>query len=308
MNSHRYWGYGLNILSEIEFPELLPYEFTDMPDLNIRLDNAPETITGENVVHKVRVSISPDQYLLKVRDVAHYYASNGNQIIIQPLPSGDEKSIRLFLLSNGIAAILHQRNMIPLHASAIEYGDGLILFCGQSGAGKSTTVSALQKIGYTLFSDDVCVLKYPEVPGSAIEALPSSPVIKLWHDTYEKVGIELGSEDNRLRPESPKYARFYHEKFSIMPQPVNQVFIIDKYRTVGDPEIEKLDPLEAFAELQKNSYRYMQMNSMKKRDVHFSIISALTKTSGVYKISRPVGKNTVQQIIDLVISSLPKNV
>ena len=108
---HQYWAYGLLVESEIEFPELLPFEF-EKSDVTLCIGKTPETLTGEDVVHRVRVSISPNEYLLKFLNIANYYVANGNEIVIQPLPEGDEKSIRLFALSNAFAAILYQRNLI----------------------------------------------------------------------------------------------------------------------------------------------------------------------------------------------------
>ena len=140
-----YWGFGLKITSEIKFPELLPFEFVNPPDVHISIGTTPATLNGEDVVNMVQVSISATEYLLNLGNIAKYYAANGNRIIVEPLTGADEKSIRLFLLSNAMVALLHQRNMICLHASAIEYEDGVVLFCGQTGSGKSTLVSILQQ-------------------------------------------------------------------------------------------------------------------------------------------------------------------
>ncbi|MDR3697527.1 serine kinase [Mucilaginibacter sp.] len=306
MNYHRYWGYGLNIAAEMEFPELLPHEFEGLPDLYIKLGIAPETITGEDVINKVGVSISPKEYLLKIRSIANYYVVGGNQIVVELLPGADEKSVRLFLLSNGMAAILHQRNTIPMHASAIEHGDGVILFCGSSGVGKSTTATMLQKMGYRVFSDDICVLKYPKLAGDRMEAFPSYPMMKLWHDSFEKTGIEMAAEADKIRPLLPKYARFYHSEFNILPKPVKQVFILNRDKHMDAPEITKLSPIQAFTELQRNSYRYTQMNNMKKRDIHFAMISEIAKVQ-VFKITRPVQGNTLEEVIGLMLNVFPKN-
>lgn len=290
----------------MELPELLPHEFEGLPDLYIKLGITPEAITGDDVVSSVGVYISPKEYLLKIRNIANYYAAGGNQIVLEPQPGADEKSVRLFLLNNGIVAILHQRNTIPMHASAIEHNDGLILFCGNSGAGKSTTATMLQKMGYKVFSDDICVLKYPELAGDRIEAFSSYPMIKLWHDSFEKVGIEMAVEADKIRPLLPKYARFYHSDFSIEPKPVKQVFILNKDKQTDVPEIAKLGPIQAFSELQRNTYRYTQMKNMKKRNIHFAMISEIAKAQ-VFKISRPDHGNTLEQVISLMLAAFPKN-
>lgn len=302
---YQYWGFGLNIASEIEFPELFPSGF-EQADVTIRLGVTPQQLAGDGVIKKVRVAISPDEYLLQSVNVANYYAAHGDTIIVEPLPGADEKSIRLFLLSNAIAAILHQRDMIPFHASAVHYQDGLLLFCGRSGAGKSTLATALQQKGYKVFSDDVCVLKY-DAGSNKVFAYTSYPMMKLWEDSFVKVGLDAAVEEDKIRPHLAKYARFYHDDFDINAYPVKQVFVLDPDGHVKAPAIEKLGSVKGFSKLQRNTYRYMQMNAMQKRGIHFDIISKLAAAVPVCLLSRPAHGNTIEEVIKLVESQLPAN-
>lgn len=291
---YHYWAYGLLVASEMEFPELLPYVFEEQ-DVTIRLGKTPEALTGDGVVHKVRVSISPNEYLLKFLNVANYYAARGNEIIIEPLPDGDEKSVRLFALSNAFAAILYQRNLIPLHASGIFYEKGVALFCGASGAGKSTTITALQQKGYRVFTDDVCVLQ--QQPDGSVTAVPSYPMIKLWEDSFEKNGLMMVDEEKRLRPELPKYANFFHANFFTQPQLIKQIFVLEQSNLGDGVHINPLTALQAFDEIQKNVYRPLQLTSMKKRNILFSFVNHLIKNTATYKINRPSNRNTLPELL-----------
>jgi hypothetical protein len=301
---YSYWGFGFNIKSDIAFPELLPKEF-DNADINILTKAVPQQLEGEQVIKKVNVSMNLTEYLHKVPNIADYYVANGNEICIQPQPDADEKSIRLFLLSNAMAAILHQRGMIPLHASAVYHDDGIILFCGRSGAGKSTTATALQQKGYTVFSDDVCVLD--NNADNELVALPSYPMIKLWEDSFIKIGLGEANKDLKIRPEMNKYARFYHDEFSIAAQKIKRVFILETGNLIDTIEIKKLGPIAAFKTLQQNTYRHVQMNGMKKRDIHFAMMSKLAGQVSVYKIDRPILGNTIEDLITIVESNLAGN-
>jgi serine kinase of HPr protein (carbohydrate metabolism regulator) len=245
------------------------------------------------------------EYLHTVPNIADYYVANGNEICIQPQPGADEKSIRLFLLSNAMAAILHQRGMIPLHASAVYHDGGIVLFCGRSGAGKSTTATALQQKGYTLFSDDVCVLQ--NNTNNELVALPSYPMVKLWEDSFTKIGLDAADEEDKIRPKMAKYARFYHADFNIAAQKIKRVFILETGNLNEAIEIKKQGPIAAFKSLQQNTYRHVQMNGMKKRDIHFTMISKLAGEVSVYKINRPAIGNTIQELITVVESNLAGN-
>lgn len=117
---YKYWGFGLHIASEIEFPELLPMEF-DLPDVEFVLGKMPEIKEDISVSTKnFSYYITDNELLFKVYDIAGYYAANGNKIIIEPFTNvQDMRSIRLYVLATAIAAILLQRGLLPLHASAI---------------------------------------------------------------------------------------------------------------------------------------------------------------------------------------------
>ena len=59
---YKYWGFGLKIISEIEFPEMMPFEFEDA-DLSIVLGTVPSTLQSD-VLFKRLFSISnKDEYL-----------------------------------------------------------------------------------------------------------------------------------------------------------------------------------------------------------------------------------------------------
>jgi len=225
--------------------------------------------------------------------------------MVEPLPGADEKSIRLFLLSNAMAALLHQRDKICLHASAIEYQDGVVLFCGHTGSGKSTVISAMQQKGYKIFSDDVCVLR-PEA-NKVMEVFSSYPMVKLWKDSFKKLGVELPGEDFRVRPQLPKYASFYHKQFDINAKPLKQIYILSKINQITELQIKRLSPLYAFSEVQRNTYRKVQIDAMKKRDMHFNIITKLSTATPVYQITRPDAGNSIDQVVALIELNLPVN-
>jgi hypothetical protein len=248
--------------------------------------------------------MSPKEYLQKVRHIADYYVCNGNEIRIQPHPAADEKSVRLFMLSNAMAAILHQRNSIPLHASGIFYQDGVALFCGPSGMGKSTLVTALEKKGYKIFSDDVCVLKTVVNNDQTVMAVPSYPMMKLWLDSFAKTGLELPDDEAKLRPNLAKFGRFYHEDYQTAAMPIRRVFLLNTHNLHQQPGIQKMGSIESFNALQRNTYRHVQMDGMKKRSHHFAIVSRLAASVSVYRINRPQHLNTIDELSALIEANL----
>jgi hypothetical protein len=297
---YQYWAYGLLIESELEFPEFLAYPF-EKSDVTIRIGSTPAMLSGEDHYVNGDVSMDSNRFLLKLPEIATYYAQNGNEVIVALLPNAELKSVRLFLLSNVLSAILHQRNLIPLHASGIIHNDQVILFCGESGAGKSTLVTKLQQSGYQLFTDDVCVI-IPTATGK-ITLVPSYPMIKLWADSFERIGLPAANEELRIRAEMPKYAKFYHDQFDITPREIKQIFILAKDAEQSEIAIRKLSAVEAFTELQQNSYRRGQMRAMNKKPVHFSMISSIIKDTPTFKSTRPASENTLDELMQKIVAS-----
>lgn len=283
---YQYWAFGLNISSEIEFPQMLPHNFEEA-DVTITIGKVPDSLEGDNVITRRRISASPYEYLLHINNTARYYAANGNRLIIEPVKGADINSIRLFMLSNAMAAIIHQRGCIPFHASGIITDEGIVLFTGRSGIGKSTTALALMQEGYQLFTDDVCVLSYSK-NSCKIEAVSSYPVMKLWENTMGLFAIQNTSyRKYQLKSDAPKFGIFQHNNFTTRQQEVSKIFIL-KTNTEGNEISHKvLNKLESFNALEQNTYRRKQIDLMGFRKNHFEVISALVHQATVIELMRP---------------------
>jgi hypothetical protein len=294
----RYWGFGLKIASEIEFPELLPADFADA-DVTISIAGVPEKIEGQTVINKAFSSATSEEYLLTVKNICKYYAGFGNTIIAEPSPGIDEHSIRLFLLGTVIAAILYQRGSIPLHASAIIKNDRLVLFAGNSGAGKSTLLASLAAKGYDVFTDDICVLHHNnganEVYGTA-----SYPMIKLWEDAIRHLGNDKFNKDFKIRPSLPKYGQFFYDTFNTQALPVDKVFILAPKSNIDTISIHKLVAVQAFKEIGNQAYRHRLMSGTKLRSSFFLLGTHIANEVPLFKVYRPFSGTGITLLSDEV--------
>jgi hypothetical protein len=294
---HKYWGFGLSIASEIEFPELLPSDFTDA-DITITIGKTPTELEGEILIRRTSSCLSKDEYLLTVKNVCTYYVGYGKKIIAEPAPGIDELSIRLFLLGTVMAAVLYQRGDIPLHASAIEKDGKLVLFAGNSGAGKSTLLARLATKGFNIFTDDVCVLQHNTPGSNQIYGTASYPMIKLWDDAISKLDNDIFTKDFKVRPQLPKYGQFFYDTFNLKALPVDKIFILSPQNTAEDICVKKLAGIDAFKQLEKQAYKYTLISNTKLRVLHFSLLTQLANNVEIYEVIRPVSGTTVELLSD----------
>lgn len=284
--NYKYWGFGLKIASDMAFPELLEYS-CDIQDVEYIVGKCPESIEGITISAKSFSYIINDRELLfTVHDVARYYAVDGHQIIIEPFePMQDSRSVRLYVLATVMAAILLQRNSLPLHASAIKQGESLVLIMGDSRAGKSTTLAGLHKNGYTVFSDDVVVL---QKDASGVSAAASYPMIKLWNDTLEKMNDSRFEDRSfRIQQSLDKYGFFFHNHFDRNRYPVKKVFVL-KVQHIPDLTHRSLTGKDAFEALVGQVYRPMLLQSNDLRRLCFLLVSDMVKNSSIIEICRPI--------------------
>jgi hypothetical protein len=290
MAMYQYWGFGLNIASEIEFPELLPHHFQN-PQVVIRLGNVPSIEPLLSYPGPVfSYYFNDTELLFETPGVASYYAANGESITVQLDENINKddlqqmRSVRLYLLATVFAAVLLQRQALPLHASAIIKDGKLTLIAGDSGAGKSTILAEFMKRGHTIFSDDVVVLT--GAPGPVLAAA-SYPMIKLWEDAQEKLEHEMFADQSFLvKHDLNKYGIFFHDGFDTARYPVQKIFILKK---TGQDEIHirELSGSDAFTEVSRQVYRPLLLHSIELKKLTFGILADLAKNCQALELGRP---------------------
>jgi hypothetical protein len=278
----KYWGFGLTIASEIEFPELLPYTF-DFPDVTISIGNIPARHC-ENILQKqiFKYILTSNSTVFFVDGSANYAVENGAAIITEPVSDSiDTGVLRLFILTFCLPAILWQRRLVPMHASAILYNNELICITGNSGAGKSSSVAGLSKKGYKAFSDDVVVVN------SALTVNSSYPIVKLWNDAQQQLNDDIyGDQSFAMWKGANKFGIFFHENFDTNTYPIKKILIL-KNDNINNIDIKQLNNMDAFVQLRKHVFRNFLIHGDELNALAFRVVSSLVNSRPVYEIIRP---------------------
>jgi hypothetical protein len=294
-----YWAFGLTIGSCLEIPELIPVEeIPDEPDVLIRGGSVPESLENPKNTG-VRFQASPNCFLLKVDNIAKFLVSDGCRITVELVPGAEARDIRCFMLGSAFGALIHQRGLLPLHASAIKVNSHCVVFCGISGSGKSTTAKAFIKRGYPLHTDDICVIS-SSVNGTdgTLIAYPGYPQLKLWEDTLNKIGISSTSY-SRVRSTLDKFAIPIPDRFNQEPLPIKNIYILSPWLK-GELELSDVTGMNKFNALKKYTFRFRFVEGLDQELPHFKITGLVGNRVPIRVIQRPQSLFLVDQLVDLL--------
>ena len=281
--SNLYTVYGLTVETWIPFPELQPAPPGAAVDAVFRLGEVPAELPGCRQ-RGARFQAAPGRLLAWLDEVARYLAVDGREIIVQPESGAIESDLRLFLMCSPIGALLLQRGVLPLHASAIATPRGAVIFMGASGAGKSTLAASFHRRGLRVLADDISVVRF--APDGAPWVMPGLPQFKLWPDAVARLGPAAG-EPARLRSQIEKRAVPFWDGFHSEPLPLEHIFFLrpSGKRTI---EVDRLSGIGRVPPLLNHTYRAQFLPGLGIAASCFEAVTGLAKSVKVTRISRPV--------------------
>lgn len=219
-----------------------------------------------------------------VPQLAHFYAQNGKKIEILPIGKINPKAIELYLNGSVLGAILHQRHHLPLHASAFRYQGKTVVLCGNSGAGKSTTLAAFLKEGAEFLTDDITPV-HLESNTPSLQCI--SDHYKLWGDSMDLLGLKK-EKKQEVWPKMDKYfvqPDTLSDRKSIIQMDVLFFLQPSDFEEVSVEELIGHRKVEMLIE---NVYRGEYLAGMKAaKNAYFPLFIRMAETIPMYLVRRP---------------------
>jgi hypothetical protein len=291
-----YKAFGLIIQSEFEIPELLISE--GIADIEIKTGKTPLTLNG--LVKKgVRYQAAKNEFLLEVDNIASYYVAFGNKIIVESQKREIDKEVRLFLLGSAFGALFIQRGLLPIHGSAVKFGNSATIFTGLSGVGKSSIAAYFISRAYQVLTDDISVINHN------LEVVPGFPKMKLWNDILQKLEIKDQSLE-QIRPDMMKFQLPVNENYYNEPLLVKNIIFISTKNSPGF-EFEELSGIKKFNAIKSNTYRYKFVQGLDKQQDHFQVLNKLLPDIKVYKVARPQTPLLLHEFGEFLLKKLNLN-
>ncbi|MDZ7717549.1 MAG: hypothetical protein U5K72_01865 [Balneolaceae bacterium] len=228
------------------------------------------------------MSISPTEFSMTVKNVGSFYACNGKRIEYSPDKKADAASLELYMNGSVYGAILHQRRILPLHGSSFIYNQKSVMFCGDSGAGKSSLTTSFCLNGAGFLTDDVTPILFEE---GKPHIWPKTGKIKLWDDSLQQFKKKK-SDLTKIRPEDEKYY-FEIESNQTEACPLNSILILQVTED-DDVSFEKVEKVEAFSYLHQEIYRREYLFAMPEAEAaYLKKISSICEQVSITKVQRP---------------------
>ena len=280
---HSYRICGLSVASDIVLPGLIAGEPDSVPQVTIQRGPVPEALREASAVGPTW-QVAGKRFLLDVPNVARFLLKDGNEIVFAPESEATVEDVPIFILGTVFGILLHQREQIVLHASAVEVNGQAVAFCGSSGAGKSTLAAALAQRGYRLITDDICAITLSGGGGAPI-VHPDGRRLKLWAEAIEN--LELGSV--KREP-----VRGCLEKYYVEPRhatsaalPLAAIYALRDVLHSDDLNIAEPSVVDSALILRNNAYRPLLVVRLEQKAHYFRAAAQIMNRSGMFVLTRP---------------------
>jgi hypothetical protein len=287
-----YRGYGLTIRSEVPLPEMSAG--SGPADVDIVLGPVPEEAGWRQAGPRLFGTSRSLRFGPGPR--ARILTSDGRHIVLQLGPGVAPAIARPYLLSSAMGAVLHQRAVLPLHASVVETANGCVALMGHRGAGKSTLAALIASTGGAAVSDDICAVTVAD--GQPV-AWPNRQRFKLAADAAECLRLEY--RDAERLPGGKLSIRIRTTRDDA-PRRLRAVFVLSASTVCA---VRRLAKTEALAALVEHTFRPRFVIGLGIEQQHLQRCAVVAATTPVFALSTIRDLSRIEAAARLVASSTP---
>lgn len=290
-----YYLYNHTFVSDIPLFNIPTVQVsTPNPDVIIRkgMVSYKEYLKGKNYIY-LKKNLAIIRFIYGALKICF-----GKEIIYELDPDIDEESATPFIMGWGLAIILSQMGYSTFHCSALVRDNQCFFISGVSGAGKSTTSLQLIKHGCKYLCDDIAIVDSYEnmlIP-------PAFPIQKVCLD------VSTDLDKNKLYAisnERKKYAYINLDDFCDTPKRLSFFFELipsDKSTVV----VEEITGIRKYYKVMENLFLEVQYAlSAFPENEKFQCLK-ISSNIRFFTISRPKGKNTLDEITNIILDILDK--
>ena len=252
----------------------------------------PHSLLGTPLA-ETRWHMRDDEFLLRGEGEHYFHYRKGEGITVERGEGCEVSDETLWLNGSVYAAVASMNGLRPIHASAVAFEGAVYAFSGRAGAGKSTLIAALGRLGFPMFCDDTLIL---DLSGQgAISALPGHKRLKLSADAIDLSGARREEKVSRT------VDKFYAASAS---GNIEQVLPLAELIFLEDgsaPAVIPISGAERIARLEDDHYTSQLFDAARRYDLagKFDHLRGLVDRVQMARLVRPRDAQRFEETIGL---------
>lgn len=245
-SNFQYNFFGLNINSDVCLQLIDEHPFNLKQDLEIKYDPSIKINNDKKIF-----ICNLEKTILNYPQIGAINIDRNGELLTYNFKELNLNSLSK-IINHGLGYSYYQRRKLALHGSAIKVNNYSVLFIGESGSGKSTTVAALNK-DFEIISDDTIGF---ECSNSDVSIYPGLSYFKIDSEMENEINInnekfEINDDRNR------NFFKSHNNVYKNIP--VKSCYIL---RWGNDDTIKEIDsPKEKIAAFLQSAYTCFPLNS-----------------------------------------------
>lgn len=292
---------GLSVSSELLLPGHSIVE-TASAEVNVLRGQVPAPCSNEHTSTPYQF-IGDSTVLFRAPGVVRFQIIDGKEILFELEAFGSDEQAVSFLLSTVIGIVLHQRQLMVLHASAVMVDGRALAICGPSGAGKSTLAAAICQAGGHFVSDDISVISGESVSGYSVR--PDGRQHRLWADSIQQLSL-AGRKTEVVRAGWDKFHVEPADNALPVAVPLKAVIVLCPASSPSPATLSRLSPADAVALLDRNVFRRQLAERMGRSAQLFAQIAGLIADVPVLRFERLADFARIQDDVRQVLNQLER--
>ena len=295
---YRHRVFGLLVATPSPWPELPLSQ--GAPDVTFRYGSVPDALPHA-AMRRPHFDATPTDVLVRHQNVGGCLVREGREVVMAPGAGFGEVAVRSWLFGSTFGALLHQRQVLPLHASAVEVDGDCVVIAGNTGSGKSTLAAAMIERGYRVLTDDIAAVSMPASQGP-VEAgqgptvQPGPRWIKVHEDGVGKLTGWTGASPISLEKENKRLAPL-GDRFCPEPRPIRRVYVLLK-ASAPELTLTRLRGVEKVGVILRKTSRKRMLEGMGPSAGHMERCARLAAQTSITTVGRPEESCPAEEVAD----------
>lgn len=274
--------FGLTFITDREIPGVSGLGDIPLEDpIQIEFGAAPASINPVEYQDE-SVQANGREYLFRFPKIGRIYLRGGEHMIVEELPGADEVVLWQVILGVSGSIAGFRRGLVPLHASAVAVGDGCVALAGQSTAGKSTQAALLNRLGYALHADDLCLA---DCGGERVLVGAGVPELRLSQASIDTAGWQ-DKKPFAVAHEAAKSV-FRWNSGHAKPRPLQRIYVLAFAAEGEEPGVYPLTGFGAFEALIDCLRLRLPLLLTGSAEKNFEVLAALARKVALFRFVRP---------------------